>query len=125
MASLEGKFDVGTGFFAHEEKDQRKDIQVEYSGTFVSGRSPEGLASYLGLIRTAIWEYCSNLKQRSVFVQIGTTIGDCVNPLPIEAEAKTEDWLDNLGGTHIDLPRESFENSIQSQREIISVDLSF
>tara|TARA_B110000003_G_scaffold276556_1_gene323845 strand:+ start:1270 stop:4497 length:3228 start_codon:yes stop_codon:yes gene_type:complete len=125
LASLGGKFDVGTGFFVHGGDSERKDVQVEYSGTFVSGRSPKDLASYLGLIRTAIWEYCSNLKQRSVFVQIGTTIADCVNPLPIEAEAKTEEWLDDLGGTHIDLPKESFENSIEPQRDIIQADLSF
>ena len=125
LASLGGKFDVGTGFFVHGGDGERKDVQVEYSGTFVSGRSPKDLASYLGLIRTAIWEYCSNLKQRSVFVQIGTTIADCVNPLPIEAEAKTEEWLDDLGGTHIDLPKESFENSIEPQRDIIQADLSF
>ncbi len=125
LASLGGKFDVGTGFFVHGGDGERKDVQVEYSGTFVSGRSPKDLASYLGLIRTAIWEYCSNLKQRSVFVQIGTTIADCVNPLPIEAEAKTEEWLDGLGGTHIDLPKESFENSIEPQRDIIQADLSF
>jgi len=125
LASLGGKFDVGTGFFIHGGDGERKDVQVEYSGTFVSGRSPEDLASYLGLIRTAIWEYCSNLKQRSVFVQIGTTIADCVNPLPIEAEAKTQKWLDDLGGKHIDLPKESFENSIEPQRDIIQADLSF
>ena len=125
LASLGGKLDVGTGFFVHGGDGERKDVQVEYSGTFVSGRFPKDLASYLGLIRTAIWEYCSNLKQRSVFVQIGTTIADCVNPLPIEAEAKTEEWLDDLGGTHIDLPKESFENSIEPQRDIIQADLSF
>lgn len=125
LASLGGKFDVGTGFFIHGGDGERKDVQVEYSGTFVSGRSPKDLASYLGLIRTAIWEYCSNLKQRSVFVQIGTTIADCVNPLPIEAEAKTEEWLDDFGGMHIDLPKESFENSIEPQRDIIQADLSF
>jgi hypothetical protein len=124
ISSLEGRFDVGTGFFIHREDGPKKDIQVEYSGTFVSGRSPEGLASYLGLIRTAIWEYCKTLAQNSVFVQIGTTIADCVNPLPEEVQKETKEWLKG-GGTHIDLPRESFENSIQSQREIISVDLSF
>ena len=124
ISSLEGRFDVGTGFFIHSDYGPKKDIQVEYSGTFVSGRSPEGLASYLGLIRTAIWEYCKTLAQDSVFVQIGTTIADCVNPLPEEVQKETKVWLKG-GGTHIDLPRESFENSIQSQREIISVDLSF
>ena len=124
LASLEGKFDLGTGFFVHGGDGVRNDVQVENSGTFVSGRSPEDLASHVGLIRTAIWDYCSNLKQRSVFVQLGTTIADCVNPLPTEASKVTEKWLDG-GGTHIDLPRESFENSIEFQRDIIQVDLSF
>ena len=124
LAPLGGKFDVGTGFFIHGGDGVRTDVQVEYSGTFVSGRSPGDLASYVGLIRTAIWDYCSILKQRSAFVQIGTTIADCVNPLPISTSDVTEKWLDG-GGTHIDLPRESFENSIESQRDIIPADLSF
>jgi Sec-independent protein translocase protein TatA len=124
LASLGGKFDVGTGFFIHGGDGVRNDVQVEYSGTFVSGRSPKDLASHVGLIRTAIWDYCSNLKQRSVFVQLGTTIADCVNPLPTEASEETEKWLDG-GGTHIDLPRESFEDSIEPQRATIQADLSF
>ena len=124
LASLSGNFDVGTGFFVHGGDGVRNDVQVEYSGTFVSGRSPKDLASHLGLIRTVIWDYCSNLKQRSVFVQLGTTIADCVNPLPTEASEETEKWLDG-GGTHIDLPRESFEDSIEPQRATIQADLSF
>jgi hypothetical protein len=124
LASLGGKFDVGTGFFIHGGDGVRNDVQVEYSGTFVSGRSPKDLASHVGLIRTAIWDYCSNLKQRSVFVQLGTTIADCVNPLPTEASEETEKWLDG-GGTHIDLPRESFEDSIEPQRATIQANLSF
>ena len=124
LAPLGGNLVVGTGFFVHGGDGVRNDVQVEYSGTYMSLRPHEAVATHLGLIRTAIWDYCSNLKQRSVFIQLGTTIADCVNPLPTEASEVTEKWLDG-GGTHIDLPRESFEDSIEPQRDIIQADLSF
>ena len=115
LAYIEGKFDVGTGFFVHGGEGATKDIQVEYSGTFSSVQSPTSLASLLGLIRSAIWEYCDVLIQRSVFVQIGPHISDCVNPCPLEKVKNIKHWLDN-GMEHIDLPRESFEQTIKPER---------
>ena len=101
LAYTGGKFDVGTGFFVHSGEGVTKDIQVEYSGTFNSVQSPTRLASLLGLVRSAIWEYCDVLIQRSVFVQIGPHISDCVNPCPLEKVKNIEHWLDN-GMKHID-----------------------
>lgn len=124
LAYIAGKFDVGTGFFVHGGEGATKDIQVEYSGTFSSVQSPTSLASLLGLIRSAIWEYCDVLIQRSVFVQIGPHISDCVNPCPLEMVKNIERWLDD-GMEHIDLPRESFEQTIKPERASMDADLSF
>ena len=124
LAYTGGKFDVGTGFFVHGGEGATNDIQVEYSGTFSSVQSPTSLASLLGLIRSAIWEYCDVLIQRSVFVQIGPHISDCVNPCPLEKVKKIERWLDD-GMKHIDLHRESFEQTIKPERAKLDADLSF
>ena len=66
LAKIGGRYIDGIGMFSvpiESKSGKAKEVQVETCGTVFSKIHPEELCKFLGLIRTAIWDYCHDLKQ--------------------------------------------------------------
>ena len=124
LSAVGGNLNDGKGFFSHSTKGNLRDIQVEFSGAFSVSISPIDLVTHLGLVRTAVWDFCSHLLQKCVHIQIGN-MADFINPLPEEERKKIFKQLDEQGIEQIDLDRAYFMDSIERQREEVEFDLDY
>jgi len=124
LSAVGGNLNDGKGFFSHSIKGNLRDIQVEFSGAFSVSISPNDLVTHLGLVRTAIWNFCSDLLQKCVHIQIGN-MADFINPLPEEERKKIFKQLDEEGIEQIDLDRAYFMDSIERQREEVEFNLDY
>ena len=72
------------------------------------------LVDKLGLIRTAIWDYCKGLEQQCVHVEIGVNNSEFVRPLnntyPISKEHNDMNWVPIQPGSEI-MDSEKFDSS--------------
>ena len=77
-------------------------VQTEYSTVFEADIPPMAILENIHIVRNAIWTYCDQLWQESVFVKIGNN-SNFVNPLPEGRTIEIKQWHAQEGAEHIDV----------------------
>ena len=77
-------------------------VQKEYSTVFEADLPPMAILENIHIVRNAIWTYCDQLWQESVFVKIDNN-SNFVNPLPEGRTIEIKQWHAQEGAEHIDV----------------------